>query len=77
MKSRLLTTLATLKKFYRRHHDLVNPYNVAVSRIVSDVFASDVPQADFPNPIHTLLPIFLSFRPMGMVGEACLLSADA
>ena len=25
------------------HHDLVNPYNVAVSRIVSDVFASDAP----------------------------------
>ena len=35
--------VATLKKFYRRHHDLVNPYNVAVSRIVSDVFASDAP----------------------------------
>ena len=27
---------------------------------------------DFPNPGHTLLPIFPSFRPMGMVGEACL-----
>ena len=35
--------VATLKKFYVRHHDLVNPYNVAVSRIVSDVFASDAP----------------------------------
>ena len=35
--------VATLKKFYRRHHDLVNPYNVAVSRIVSDVFACDAP----------------------------------
>ena len=34
--------VATLKKFYGRHHDLVNPYNVAVSRIVSDVFASDM-----------------------------------
>ena len=33
----------TLKKFYGRHHDLVNPYNVAVSRIVSDVFATDAP----------------------------------
>ena len=31
--------VATLKKFYGKHHDLVNPYNVAVSRIVSDVFA--------------------------------------
>ena len=37
--------VATLKEFYMygRHHDLVNPYNVAVSRIVSDVFASDAP----------------------------------
>ena len=35
--------VAKLKKFYGRHHDLVNPYNVAVSRIVSDVFASDAP----------------------------------
>ena len=35
--------VATLMKFYGRHHDLVNPYNVAVSRIVSDVFTSDVP----------------------------------
>ena len=41
-KSKLVPTL---KKFYGRHHDLVNPYNVAVSRIVSvsDVFAGDVP----------------------------------
>ena len=29
--------VATLKKFCERHHDLVNPYNVVVSRIVSDV----------------------------------------
>ena len=35
--------VATLKKFYGRHHDLVNPDNVAVSRIVSDVFANDEP----------------------------------
>ena len=33
--------VATLKKFYGRHHDLINPYNVSVSRIVSDVFAND------------------------------------
>ena len=30
--------VATLKKFCGRHCDLVNPYNVAVSRMVSDVF---------------------------------------
>ena len=35
--------VATLKKFYGRRHALVNPYNVAVSRIISDVFASDEP----------------------------------
>ena len=35
--------VATLKKFYGRHHDLVKPYNVAVSRIVTDVFANDEP----------------------------------
>ena len=35
--------VATLKKFCGRHHDLVNPYNVTVSRIVSDVFANDEP----------------------------------
>ena len=28
--------VATLKKFYGGHHDLVSPYNVAFSRIVSD-----------------------------------------
>ena len=39
-KTKLVTTL---KKFSGRHHDLVNPYNVAVSRIVSDVFANDAP----------------------------------
>ena len=35
--------VATLKKFYERHHDLLNPYNVSVSRIVSDVFVNDAP----------------------------------
>ena len=35
--------VATLKKFCGRRHDLVNTYNVAVSRVVSDVFANDEP----------------------------------
>ena len=35
--------VAILKKFCGRHHDLVNPYNVTVSRIVSGVFANDQP----------------------------------
>ena len=62
--------VGSLKKFYGKHHDLVNPYNVAVSGIVSD--ANDEPKVDFQNPGHTLLPTFPSFRPVGMVGEACL-----
>ena len=32
-----------LKTFYREHHVLVNPYNVPVSRIVSDVYATGKP----------------------------------
>ena len=64
--------VATRKKFYGRHHDLVNHYNVAVSRIVSDVFANDAPYVNFPNTGHSLLPTLPSFRPMGMVGEAFL-----
>ena len=63
--------VATLKK-YGRHHGLVNPCIVAVSKIVSDVFANDEPSVDFQNSGHTLQPTFPSFRPMGMVGEACL-----
>ena len=35
--------VATLKKFYGKHHDLVDPYNVAVSRMISDVLATDKP----------------------------------
>ena len=35
--------VAILKKFYGSHHDLVNPYNVAVFRMVSDVFVNDGP----------------------------------
>ena len=64
--------VATLKKFNGRHHDLVNSYNAAVSRIVYDVFANDEPKVDFQNYGHTLLLTFPLFRPMGMVGEACL-----
>ena len=57
-----LVAILVLKKFCGRHHDLVNPYNVAVSRIVSDVFANDAPYVDFLNPGHSLLLIFSSFR---------------
>ena len=36
------TKLENLRSFMG-DHNLVNPYNVAVSRIVSDVFATDAP----------------------------------
>ena len=36
-----------------KHNDLVNPYNMAVSGIISDVFATDKPCADFQNPRKT------------------------
>ena len=65
-KSKLV---ATRKKFYGKHHDLVNPYSVAVSRIVLIFIASDAPQVSVPNLGHTFLTIFPSFRPIGMVGE--------
>ena len=37
------------------------------------MFLSDYePYVGFQYPEHTLLPTFLSFRPVGMVGESCL-----
>ena len=41
-------------------------YNLAVSRIISDVFATDKPWTDFQNPGHTFPPIFPYF-PWSMV----------
>ena len=35
--------VSTLKKFYGRHHDIVSPYNMAVSRPMSDVCATALP----------------------------------
>ena len=32
--------VSTVKKFYERHHDLINPYNVAVFKFISDLMAS-------------------------------------
>ena len=40
-KKRKKLVVASLKEFYGRHYDLVNPYNVAVSRIVYNVFANE------------------------------------
>ena len=33
--------VSTVKKLYARHHDLVNPYNVAVSKLILDLMVSD------------------------------------
>ena len=35
--------MSTLKMIYGEHHDLVSPYNVAVFRLISDVFATAKP----------------------------------
>ena len=32
--------LSTVKKFCKRHHDLVDPYNMDVSKLVSDLMTS-------------------------------------
>lgn len=32
--------MSTLKKFYRRHHDLGNPYNVELLKLISDLMAT-------------------------------------
>ena len=32
--------VSTVKKFCGRHHDLVDPYNVDVSKLISDLMAS-------------------------------------
>ena len=31
--------MSTVEKFYRIHHDLVDPYSVALSGIISDMMA--------------------------------------
>ena len=33
-------SVSTLKVFYGRNHDLVDPYNVAISKLISDLMAS-------------------------------------
>ena len=55
------------KQFYGRYHELVNPNNVAVSRLF--LMFLPMPWVDFQNPWHTLLPTFPSFRPMDMVAK--------
>ena len=32
--------VSTVKKFYGTHHNLVDPYNVAISKLISDLMAS-------------------------------------
>ena len=47
-------------------------WNVAVSRIVSDVLANDVRYIDFPNPGHTLLLTFSFVQAYGHGGRSLL-----
>ena len=68
------TLLAALKNVLREApDDLVDSYNVVVSRIISDASATDKPWADFQNSGHTFFPTFSyfsRFKRIGMVGEA-------
>ena len=61
--------VATLKNYYGR---LLNPDNVAVSRIVSGCFCQWRGISRLPKSRTYASTLFPSFRPMGMVGEACL-----
>ena len=59
--------MSTLKKFYGRQHDHVNPYNLDVSRIIADGIVADVlprtshkqtfeiPDILFSRPLHIFL----------------------
>ena len=64
--------MATLRGFCGGRRDLVGPCSVAVSGVVSGVFAGGAPWVDFPGPGRALLPVFPSFGPVGVVGGACL-----
>ena len=66
-------TADNAKKFYMWHEYHFIPYNMAVSRIISDVFAIDKAIAYFLKTWTCVLPdtTLLLFRLMGMVGEAC------
>ena len=63
---------------YLKHHVYyvsINSFIYYISKnnfLEQHVYNNMLFMLDFPNPGHTLLPIFPSFRPMGMVGEACL-----
>ena len=48
-----------VEEFCGRHHDLVSHYNVAVSRLMSDVVAKAKPQTDFLSHGHYYSNIFL------------------
>lgn len=50
--------LALTVDVYGRHHDLVNPYNVAVSRIISDVFQQASHRQPFKIPDIPLSRLF-------------------
>lgn len=48
--------MSALKKFHGRHHDRVNPYNMAVSKLLSDIVATLFRVANaFKHQIDTFL----------------------
>ena len=65
--------VATLKKFYGRHHDLVNPSGWQFAELFL-MFCQWRAISRFLKSRAYASTYISSFRPMGMVGEACLLS---
>ena len=43
--------MSTLKTLYERHHDVFDPYNVAVSKLISDLMATTEPYYDLQLPV--------------------------
>ena len=51
-------TIATVKKFYGRYHDLVDPYNIAVSKLISDLMAQSKHRKAFKYRIFIFTDLF-------------------
>ena len=58
-------------------HDIVNPYNVAVSRFMADVFARAKPYRDFLNPGYYYSRIFLNLCVCFQIYVWCICHSQA
>ena len=56
--------MSTVKNIYGRHHDLVDPYNVAVSKLISDLMASVEAYKTFKYRIFIFTDLFHGYIDM-------------